>query len=362
MLAVLAGLDRRRFDPLLICLDGLGELADEAQKIGLAPIVVGRTSRIGLATILRLARLFRDQRVSIVHGWLALPSVLGRLAAVPGGVPVRVAAEGGVLAAGLLSTADRRRARAYDFLDRVLAPLTNAYVANSETVAAGLRGRGLADDSIVVIPNGVRLPPPLDDRVRARLRLELGAGPETALVGMVARIDPRFKDHDTFLLAVEALVREGRDARGVVVGDGPGLEAAQARARSLGIMDRVMFTGYRADASMLVAALDASVLLSYTEGFSNVVLETMAAGTPLVVSAIAPNREAVDDGVHGLLVPVRDADATVGALRRLLDDRGLAVRLGAAARERVAEHFSLEAQATATMQLYERLLAEQRRL
>ena len=105
-----------------------------------------------------------------------------------------------------------------------------------------------------------------------------------------------------------------------------------------------------------MAALDVSVMLTYSEGFSNVVLESMAAGVPLLTTAIPPNREAVEDGVHGLLVPVGDLEATAAALRRLLDDRRLARNLAGAARKRALERYTLEAQAIATMRLYERLL------
>jgi glycosyltransferase involved in cell wall biosynthesis len=224
-----------------------------------------------------------------------------------------------------------------------------------------LREKGVPSRKITVIPNGVAVSDPLEAEERVTLRAELGAGPGAQLIGMVARLDPGFKDHETFLAALGALAAEGRPVHGAIIGDGRARTALERRAAQLGLHDRVTFTGYRADASRLIAALDVSVLLSYFEGFSNVLLESMAAGAPIVATAIPANREAIEHRTHGLLVPVGHVEETAAALRRLLEDRELASRLGSAARERAAARYSLEAQAVSTMALYDRLLSEKRR-
>ena len=357
LLAVVRGLDRTRFDPLLVCINGLGELEGEARALGVEPHVIGRAHRFDARSVARLARLLRRERVQIVHGWLSLASVFARLAAVPARVPVRIAAEGGAV-----TTRDSRRAARDRTIERALAPLTDAYVANSEAVAASLRANGVPDRKIAVVPNGVEVRPAHDPEERRRIRASLGAGDGDVLVGMVARLDPGFKDHSTFLEVVAGLARDGRPVRAAVVGVGSAADRGtlEAQARELGVDGRVVFTGYRPDAAELIGVLDVSVLLSYSEGFSNVVLETMAAGVPFVGTRIPPIEEAVEDGAHALLVPVGDREATTGALRRLLDDPALAARLAAAARERATARFSLEAQAAATMALYDRLLARRR--
>lgn len=355
LVAVLAGLDRSRFEPRLVCLDALGPLLEDVRAVGVEPVLLGRSRRVDPTGVLRLARHLRRVRADLVHGWLSLPSAYVRLAGPLAGTPVRVASEGGAVV-----EVDRSRVRRVAVLDRLLAPWTDAYLANSTAVADTLRARGVADEKIVVVHNGVTVPPRLSDPERADLRRELGADDGVALVGMVARLDPRFKDHGTFLEMVATLSRR-RPLRAVVVGDGPGRQGAEQRARALGIGDRVRFTGYRADASRVLGALDVSVLLSYSEGFSNVVLESMAIGVPLVVTDIPPNREAVTDGHDALVVPVSDVAATGVAVERLLDNPALARRLGEAARTRARADFSNEAQAEATMALYERLLARNRR-
>lgn len=351
LLATLAGLDRTRFEPMLVCIDGLGPLAAEARELGCEPIVLGRARRRDPRGIPRLARLLRDEGVEIVHGWLSLANVFVRIAGTLADVPVRVAGEGGAV-----TTPSARRARRDALIDRTLDALTDGYVANSHAVAASLADKGLPPGKIVVIPNGVAVPEPLSHEERARLRADFGGGPNGELVGMVARLDPDFKDHRTFLEAVASLVREGRPLSAAVIGDGPARPGLERCAIELDIADRIVFTGYRPAAGNAICALDVSVLLTYSEGFSNVVLESMAAGVPLLATDIPSNREAVEDGVHGLLVPIGNVADTTAALRRLLDDQALARQLGEAARRRATERFSLEEQATATMQLYERLL------
>ncbi len=351
LLAVLRGLERERFEPILVCIDGLGPLVEDVQELGLKPFVLGRVHRFDATGIHRLVKLLRSEKVEIVHGWLSLGNGFGRIAGMLARVPVRIAAEGAAV-----TTASRSRARRDKVIDRLLDPATTAYVANSETVAVGLRAKGLSSEKIVVIPNGVAIPEPLSDAGRVRLRSSLGASPDMAVVGMVGRLDPDFKDHHTFLTAVASLIQDGRSVRGVVIGDGPARGTLERFAQALGIEGDVVFTGYRPDAVDLLQALDVAVYLTYSEGFSNVVLESMAAGVPLTATDIPSNREAVSHGLDGLLVQIRNPQATCVALRRLLDDQAFARRLGEAGRRRVSEHYSLQAQAQATMQLYERLL------
>jgi glycosyltransferase involved in cell wall biosynthesis len=190
-----------------------------------------------------------------------------------------------------------------------------------------------------------------------RLRACLGAQEGEPLVAMVARIDPDFKDHGAFLHSLVQLP----GVHGAVVGDGPGRAVAEALARRLGIADRVTFTGFRRDARELVGAVDVSVLLTYSEGFSNVLLESLAAGVPVVATDIPANREALRDGADGALVPVRDPAATAAAIRRLLDDPAAAATLAEAGSTRAKDVFSLEAQASRTMALYDRLLSAKQR-
>src|SRR5436305_910760 len=104
MLAVMGGLDRSRFRPLLCCINGLGELVEDARDLDLEPVVLGRSFRFDLRGISRLARLVRRERAQIVHGWLSLANLFSLVGGRMGGVPVVVTSEG---AGGLRWRCDR---------------------------------------------------------------------------------------------------------------------------------------------------------------------------------------------------------------------------------------------------------------
>jgi glycosyltransferase involved in cell wall biosynthesis len=135
----------------------------------------------------------------------------------------------------------------------------------------------------------------------------------------------------------------------------------EALAARLGLQGRVVFTGMRSDVPSVLSAATVSVLPSLSEGLPNAILESMAAGLPVVATRVGGTPEAVQDGVTGLLVPPRDPAALVAALRAVIEDRELAARLGQAAKRRVTEWFSLERMVRRTEQLYDWLLARARR-
>jgi glycosyltransferase involved in cell wall biosynthesis len=146
------------------------------------------------------------------------------------------------------------------------------------------------------------------------------------------------------------LLCAGRDT-----GIGAGLGA---RARELGLGASVEWLGERADVHGLLAASDLGVLPSHQEGFSNSVLEGMAAGLPMVVTAVGGNVEAVEDGVSGVLVPPRDPAALGAAILGLARDPERRGRLGAAARQRATGVFSQDACVARYVRLYTALIQD----
>jgi glycosyltransferase involved in cell wall biosynthesis len=194
-----------------------------------------------------------------------------------------------------------------------------------------------------------------------RLRHELHLPPNSRLVVVASRLT-RLKGIECFLSAAAALSVKHPDVRFLIVGetsppDPAYLQSLERLARELGIADRVTFTGRRSDIPAVLGAADVAVMPSLNEALSNVVLESMAAGAPVVATRVGGTPEALTDGATGLLVQPGDAGAIATAVSRLLDDRALACRLGRAARERIAERFSVERMVSATEDLYAELLA-----
>src|SRR6185312_11801882 len=133
------------------------------------------------------------------------------------------------------------------------------------------------------------------------------------------------------------------------------------RVMSLGLADRVHFTGLRKDVPEILAAAAVSVLPSLSEGISNTLLESMAAGVPVVATCVGGTPEVIRDGEQGLLVPPGDPQAIADAILAVLGDPALAARLGAEGRRRVREEFSFEAVVRRTEDLYRGLLASKTR-
>ena len=282
--------------------------------------------------LVELYRLFRRERPLVVHANSSKAGVLGRLAAVAAGVPVRFfTVHGGAFKAhtGIV-------ARAYLWADRLMSPLTTTTicVAHGER-DAGLRARTCRAERTVVIHNGVPLDVP---RRRAH------PGPVTLLsVG-------RLRAPTDFVTLVRAMA--GLEARLRIAGDGPDRPALEAEIDRLGLSDHVELLGTRDDVPELLASSDVFVLSSDSEGLPMSVLEAMAAGLPVIASAVGGVPEAVRDGETGALVPPGDSAALARALRRLVADPALRERLGDAGRRRVEQEFSLERFEREHLELY----------
>jgi glycosyltransferase involved in cell wall biosynthesis len=190
---------------------------------------------------------------------------------------------------------------------------------------------------------------------------------------MLARLNPT-KGIDCFLEAAAKIRKSHPDAHFLAVGecytrnaeseivvDDVYRRELQDRAVSLGLADRVHFTGLRKDIPQILGAAAVSVLPSVSEGISNTLLESMAAGVPVVATRVGGTPEVIRDGEQGLLVPPSDPQALADAILAVLGDPALAARLGAEGRRRVREEFSFEAVVRRTEDLYRELLAAKTR-
>jgi glycosyltransferase involved in cell wall biosynthesis len=173
------------------------------------------------------------------------------------------------------------------------------------------------------------------------------------------------KGLEQFLEAAAAIRMRVPDARFLIVGetapnDRPYLSVLTNLAGRLGLSDRVVFAGLRTDVPQLLASATVSVMPSLNEALSNVLLESMAAGVPVVATRVGGTPEAIQDGVNGLLVEPGDPAALAQAIGHLLAQPELARRLGCAARESITERFSIDRMVSATEDLYLSLLDKRR--
>lgn len=346
----------------IYCLSGTGPLRAELESGGvtvlLPPVDRGtatrslfiRMLRLSLAAAGLLAVLLR-RRPRIVHFFLPEAYITGAPLAVLAGLRPRV------MSRRSLNHYQVRRP-VLGRMERQLHRFMDAVLGNSASVVRDLKNEGVSPRRIGLIYNGVdvsRLAPKTD---RAAMRASLGLSQATLTLTIVANLIP-YKGHRDLL---EALARAKpslpADWRLLIVGRDDGIQKdLEVLAERLGVAPHVSFLGPRTDVPDLLGASDVGLLCSHEEGFSNSVLEGMAAGLPMIVTNVGGNAEAVIDGESGLVVPARDPQRLSEAIVTLAQDAALHARLGAGARRRVETHFTDEKCVEAYEAFYRGLLA-----
>ena len=342
---LLTRLDRSRFSPAVACLyNGDGAAAQAIRALGVPVTDLGMAAKWRWDALWRLYRLLRCERPAILHTHLFHANIPGRILGRLAGVPVVICTE------HTMAMESPWRYR----LNRWTDGLADRIVAVSANVRNFCRTHiGLPEEKLVLIPNGVELPElPLPSPQETRAAL--GLPPEGLLLGTVSRLDPA-KGIEVLLEALPQV----EDAALVVIGDGPQRAALESLAARLGLSARVYWAGFQPDVTRWLLAFDLFVQPSHYEGLPTTVLEAMAAGLPVVATAVGGTPEVVVDGVTGLLVPPRDSAALAQAIAALLRDPELRGRMGKAGRERVAQHFSVERMVRKTERLYAELLLRQ---
>jgi glycosyltransferase involved in cell wall biosynthesis len=326
-----------RIEPVVFCLDLVGPLGGRLQREGVPVMAFGRRPGFDLSVSKRMAKEIRERHVEVIHAHQYTPFFYSAIAAQLAGARPRVIfTEHGRHFPDVVSM--RRRLVNRWILDR-LADHVNAVC---EFSARSLnKVDGFSRDRIEVIPNGVDLPRYGREADIAGLRQRLGLDPTRRYVTTIARFHP-VKDHRTLLHAFAEVAPLRRDVDLLLAGDGALRETLELLARDLNIASRVQFLGIRGDVADLLRASDVFALTSVSEAASITLLEAMAAGLPVVVTAVGGNPEIVRDGVDGLLAPRGDSHAVAKALVRVLDDGRLAYNMGQAGTERVRTTYRLD--------------------
>jgi len=295
---------------------------------------------------LRLALLLRRKRVDILHAHLWGTLIEGLAAAKLAGVRTVIHGEHGKIA-------DRPR---QIFAQRWAWRKVKQVLAVSSALADRMsRVVGFPRDAIQVFPNGVdsdRFRP--SDTPKSELRRQFGLPPGGLLIGMVARL-VGFKDHAGVLRAVANLRKRGLDAHLALAGDGPLGDELKRLAHELDIAAYVHFLGQLPRVEPLLGALDVFVSnSSHNEGMSNAMLEAMASGVPVVATRVAASPELLDEGRAGLLIPPRDAESSVQALRQLAHAPDMRISLGRAGRQRIVQRYGISTMVKSYSELYMR--------
>lgn len=340
----------------LATLNNRGILRDEAEPIGLGEIVeYPLTSFYDLNFLKQLRRLvhfLRDYEIDVVHTHDFYTNIFGMTAAKLARVPVRIASKRDTegFSGPLKKCAERYAYR-----------LAHSVITNAEAIKEQLIREGVRAAKLVTVHNGLdinRVVPQFGLAREAKLALfDLPLEPDRLFITIVANVQHAVKDHPTFLRAAARVHRAVPAAAFVIAGEGGLMNELRVLAEDLGIGRDTFFIGRCQRVADLLSISHVCVLSSKAEGFSNSILEYMAAERPVVVTDVGGAREAVVEGETGHIVASGDDETMAACIIRLLREPDRALKLGKLGRLIVEEKFSCETQLQRTSDLYNQLLA-----
>jgi glycosyltransferase involved in cell wall biosynthesis len=341
-------LDRTRYRAILICPEP-GPFVGRMKERGVETHLVHLAPLFNLRALARLTRLLVRERVTILQTHGARASFYGRIAGRLAGVPVNISTVHNSLKDYEVRSLTRWL---YATALRLTLPLVHRIICVSDS-----NRRDLIDECPAVaaraqtVHNGVDPSafPSQPDRRKVRQELEITQGP---VLVTIARLTEA-KGHRYLLQALPRLLETWPQLCCVFVGEGELHDTLQRMAMDLGVERSCRFVGIREDIAEILAAADVVVLPSLSEGFPFVLLEALAMGCPVVASRVNGVPELIEDHKTGLLVPARDPQALVAAIREVLSDPTAASEMGAEGRAVVQERFTVDQMVANTTAIFD---------
>ena len=343
------GLDRRRYEPLVVSLSTGGYWAQAIRKEGFKVIELVRKKNVELARLRKLLRVTLRFKPAIVHTYLSSANSYGRIAAALARTPIRITSERTYLLP---------ESRFIRFMDNELSRLTEAIICNTRANVDLLTRNHRLHSELITIYNGIEpLTPNGTDR--NQLRREFGVGPDDLVVGTIGNLTPPKNHHFLLKIASDLLERAEfkNRLRFIIIGGGVLEEELRGLAKELGIESRVIFAGQRENAVDYLRAFDVFIITSHYEGLSNAIMEAMLCGLPCVVTDVGGNKELVTEDETGYVVPAGEERTFAGRVAGLLDDPSLRRAMGTRGTKRILNEFSLERMVGETERKYEELLS-----
>ena len=344
-------IDRQRFDLHVILLSSHAPLAEQLAHADERLHIIEKKNKFDISVVFRLAKLFRELDVDVVHGFLFDAEIASRLA-------------GKLARRKVIIGSERNTNNNFGSMKKAIYRLTSRLldgcIANSNAGASFNRTLTvLPESAYYVVHNGVDT-----DRFRpsdqAALRSELGFEPGHIVIGMFGSFKHQ-KNHPMMLRAAARLIENQENLRFMFVGTtihegyastGDYAGEVMQLVKDLDLEMHCKFLGGQTDIERYYNVADITALPSLFEGTPNVALESMACGVPVVATDVSDNSQVIPDGRAGFIVPLDDTDAFADRLNRLTRDEALRNELGGNARAWARERFSLERMAEKTGEVY----------
>jgi glycosyltransferase involved in cell wall biosynthesis len=279
------------------------------------------------------------------------PDVIGWRAARRAGVPVIAISHGW--------TAATLKVRVNELVDRLVLRWMDRVVCVSAAQAARVRRAGVGRERIVVIRNAIDLDQfDNPDPSYRHMMQSWFVQPRARIIAAAGRLSPE-KGFDRFVAAAALVAQHDPEAGFLLFGEGPLRESLARQVAALGLTDRFVLAGFRSDVQRFLPWCDLAVLSSWTEGLPVIVLEALAAGVPVVATAVGGTPEVVHEGINGYLVPAGASAALARRIRDALSDEPHRRVMGERGRELIREQFTFAAQARAYQGLFEEITPRQ---
>lgn len=338
-------LDAEHFRFILISFVERGvrnELVDMAREKGVTVAEIPVGNPFDPRLIKNLSDILSLHKVELLcaHGYKA--NVVGRLASWLRLIPLVAVSRGW--------TAENRRIRFYEKLDRVFLRFSQQIVAVSTGQEKKIVAHGISSRNLCVIRNAINLTQtPLVNAVS--LRKQLGLSEQSILVASAGRLSPE-KNYATMITVSKKIIQANDKVVFIIFGEGFLRSKLEQQIATEGLGGKFLLPGFRRDLPTLIPQIDIFMLPSFTEGLPNVVLEAFASKKPVVATAVGGTPEVVQDGISGFLTTPDNIRAMVQSVEKLVDSPGLRQQMGHAGYSYIAEHFGFEAQTHKYTELY----------
>jgi glycosyltransferase involved in cell wall biosynthesis len=238
-------------------------------------------------------------------------------------------------------------------MERWTRLMNHHFIAISHSIKQSLLHDGVPPEKITVVHHGINTEE--FDKGKPKLREELSLSSESYLIGVVSRL-VKMKGIQYIVEAMPRILGANPSAHLVIVGSGPYEAELKNLSTELGLERNVHFVGFRKDIPDCLHSFDCFVSASLSEGLGLNVLEAMSASLPVVVTGVGGILDFTEDRENGLIAETRSHRDLADKILELMENKDLAIRLAQEAKQRVEQHFSIEAMSTNTIQVYERLL------
>lgn len=339
------------YEVLLACLNDEGVLRNEVEKLGFNEIPEFKLTSFFnldfLRQVRKCAEFIKENRIDIVHTHDFYTNVFGMSAAVLAGVKTKIASK---------RETSGMRSKAQKIVEKIAFQRANKVVVNAEAVKTYLISEGVSSDKINVVYNGLdleRLSPKETDYKKICTEFNLPVDAEVKSVTLVANLRHQVKNQPMFLRTAQRVLQKFPNTHFVLAGEGELQKDLENLAKELNIQENTHFIGRCTKVPELLSISSICVLTSFNEGFSNSILEYMAASKPVVATRVGGASEAILDNETGFLVESDDDKTMAEKLIWLLENPTQATEMGKKGRARIEAKFSCEAQLEKTKRIYE---------